>query len=84
MLESNKDKSESEKKQVIDCIGKFRDNSLSAFKIYFGDNSNLEDRENIVWSEVVSEEENTEKNKVINVIEDKDVSYNYIYDESQK
>jgi hypothetical protein len=32
----------------------------------------------------VSEEENTEKNKVINVIEDKDASYNYIYDESQK
>lgn len=70
MIEVNKDRSEEEKKQVIDCIGKFRDNSLSAFKIYFGDKEDLEDKQNIVWSEEVSDNTDQDSSNVI-AIEDK-------------
>lgn len=82
MLESNKDKSEIEKKQVIDCIGKFRDNSLSAFKIYFGDKSDLEDKQNIIWSEVISDEDDMKEPSVMKAIEDKERTCDYIFEET--
>ena len=67
---------------MIDCIGKFRDNSLSAFKIYFGDKSDLEDKQNIIWSEVISDEDDMKEPSVMNAIEDKERTCDYIFEET--